>query len=552
MDQSETASPAPPLKHAVFVLLLTGLVYAQSLTFPFLRYDDTTFIVHNPQVQKWSFVPYFFSGVKRGDVLGTVTKLPPFYRPLQATWMVLNYKLFGLHPALWRLAAMVLYGLGVWLLWRIAWKLTQDAFIALATALLYALHPMHTEGIAWLSGACVEPLVSALFFAGFLAYLRWREDGRTIWLITCALLTLADLLCKETAAALPVLIIAHAWLFRSRMEPAHRWRRLLALVLGLVAAIVIYSRLRVWATGSLVVSQPAQSWADILRTVPSMFVMYLKHALWPVHLGNWYDTPMITAATDARFYLPLAVVVAFVALTVWALVRKPLAGFLLLWWIVALGPSFVGLRSLIPWERLHDRYAFIALVGLCMIVAGVLRTLPDLKFNLFGFKATSALALAALTVSLGVFTALQVNGWRNDMAMYVQAVRGCPTCPRPRLLLAGWYANHLGDLHTALELDRQAIQMSPDRWEPLYAYGLTLAASGDKRGGMNELIHAIHLAPGEVEPYLALAEMLASAGNTDAAIQVLQRGIPVVDRPQILQDQVLQIQAWQKQNGLAH
>ncbi len=546
MGQPETASPAPPLKHAVFLLLLTALVYAQSLAFPFIRYDDTTFIVNNPQLRSWSSLGLFFSGKDSGEPLGTVTQKPPFYRPLQGTWVLLNYKVFGLHPALWHLAAMLLYGCGVLLLWRLAWKLTQETFVALASALLYALHPMHTEGVAWISGASVEPLVSAVFFAGFLAYLRWREDGSAVWLAVCSLLTLAALWSKETAAALPVLIIAHALLFRSQMEPTHRTRRLFAIVLSLVAIVALYARLRVGATGSLVASHTAQSWADVLRTAPAMFVIYLKHALWPFPLGNWYDTPMVTAATGARFYVPLVIVVAFAALTLWALVRKPLAGFLLLWWLVALGPSFVAMRSLIPWERFHDRYAFVALAGLCMLTALVLRRLPDLKFNLFGFKAASAIATATLTVLLGVLTALQVNGWRSDFTMYEQAVRACPTCPRPRLLLAGWYANQRGDIHKALELDRVAIQMSPDRWEPLYVYGLTLAASGDRRGGMNELIHAIHLAPSEVEPYLGLADMLARTGNFDAAVQVLQRGIPVVDRPQILQDQVLKIQAVQK------
>jgi hypothetical protein len=544
MGQSEIAVPAPPLKHAVFLLLVTGLVYAQSLTFPFLRFDDTPFIVNNPHLQRWSSVGSFFSGAGNGDPAVDVTKIPAFYRPVQGTWVLLNYKLLGLHPALWHLSAMILYGLGVCLLWQLAWRLTQDVFVALAAALLFALHPMHTEGVAWISGAYVEPLVSAFFLAGFLAYLRWREGGNYWWLAFCGLLTLAGLLSKETAAALPVLILAHAFLFRSQMEPAHRIRRLFVIALTMVATVVVYSRLRLGATGSLVVGQAAQNWADILRTAPSLFVIYLKHAFRPYPLGTWYDTPMV--ATGTKSYVSLAIVAAFLALTIWALVRKPLAGFLLLWWLVSLGPSLVGLRTLLPWERLHDRYAFVALTGLCVLTASALRRLPGPDRNLFGFKAASAIAMATLTVLLGVLTAMQVNGWRSDKAMYIQSVQACPTCPRPRLLLAGWYAQQEWDLRRALELDREAIQMSPDRWEPLYVYGLTLVASGDRQGGVNALIRAIQVAPQEVEPYLGLADVLARGGNLDASIQVLQRGVPLVDRPQILQQQILQIQAVQK------
>src|SRR5205823_2385796 len=111
------------------------------------------------------------------------------------------------------LTAVVLYVFGILLMWRVAWKLTRNDFVALASACLYALHPLHAEGVSWLSGASVELVMSALFFGGFLAYLCWRETGQSHWLAVSAAVTLAALLSKEPAAALPVLIVAHAWLF---------------------------------------------------------------------------------------------------------------------------------------------------------------------------------------------------------------------------------------------------------------------------------------------------------------------------------------------------
>ncbi len=535
MVQAEKTIVGPPPRHAFFLLLITSLVYAQSLMFSFFPFDDKTYIVDNPQLRRWGSVSTLF--FPAAEVAGAGhNRIAGFYRPLQGSWLLLNFKVLGLRPVLWHLVALSSYGLGVWLLWRLIWRLTRDSFVALAGALLFALHPMHVEGVAWLSGAYVEGVVSALFFAGFLAYLRWRESERPSYLTVCGLLTFAALLCKETAAALPVLIVAHLLVFSPRdARGKMQVKSMVQLTATMLLAVAIYAALRFSAIGALVTISPHRSWTEVFLLAPVTFATYLKHALWPFHLGTWYDNPAVSAMSATQFYLPLSILLGYLACNVWALVRKPLLGFLMLWWLIPLGPSWVGIRALIPWEWLHDRYAFIPLAGLCVIAASILGRAPATKITLFGFKAASVIALAGLTVLLGVLTALQVGTWIDDKAMFVQAVRACPTCPRPRLLLANWFATR-GDFEHALALDRETIQISPDRWEPLFAYGWTLAAAGDRQSGVNVLTRASLLAPREAEIYVGLADVLSRAGKYDEAILVLQRGIQLADRPDVLRE----------------
>src|SRR5258708_14341696 len=136
-------------------------------------------------------VPAFFLGISRSDPNKLLPTIPNLYRPVASLWVILNYKAFGLRPMLWRLSSLSLYLLGVWFFWRVAWKFLRDDFSAFAASVLYAIHPVHVEGVAWLSGANVEPVVAVFFFAGFFAYLRWRGRAETRWLVGLASLSLS-------------------------------------------------------------------------------------------------------------------------------------------------------------------------------------------------------------------------------------------------------------------------------------------------------------------------------------------------------------------------
>lgn len=542
MDHVENTATRPALRYALFLLIVTSLVYAQTLIFPFLQFDDTPFIVRNPMVHQWSSVPSFFVPTIAPDPAPDKhLKIANFYRPAVGLWQLLNYKLFGLHPAGWRAAALALYGLGVWLFWRVAYKLTQDDFIAIAAALLFALHPLHVEGIAWLSGSCVELLLCAFFFGGFLAYLRWRETAKASWLALCGVMVVFALLTKETGAALPMLILIHAFLFRAQSEPNRRLRWI-SLGLVVVLPIAIYTVLRVLAIHGAVITMARHTWGEVIRSVPLFFVVYLQHAVWPVNLANWYNIQIIPAVTFTDFYLPLAICLAYAGITLWALARKPLIGFLLLWWVIPLAPAFIGMINFVDTEYMHDRFTFEALAGLCILVAMALRRLPETGRVLFGFRATSVAALALITAILGSLSALLVYTWRNDFAMAAHAVEVSPTAVRPRILL-GSALQDRRDRQAALALYRDTLRLDPNRWETLFAYGTALANEGDRPDAVRVLSHGLEVAPNKTAFYLILSDIMADAGRFDDASRILESGLPKAEEPALLRAKLTQLEA---------
>jgi len=537
MNQSENAIAAPPAKHTIFLLAVTLLVYAQVATFKFLNLDDSSFIVTNAYAHHWQSLPsYFAPGL--GDFYEKgISKIPSFYRPVSSSWILINYQIFGLHPAWWHLNALALYALNVWLFWRIAWKLSQDAAIALAAALIFALHPLHVEGVAWLAGACVEPLMSAFFLAGLLAYLRWREAGRAIWLILSCLFALCALLSKETAAALPVLIVAHALIFRLHDGGTESRSRVLWPLVAMAATAGAYMLMRTSAIHAVVATGAGHTWGDVLRTAPLLFVTYLKQAFWPAKLAMWYDVGVVTQLTAANFYLPLAICLAYAMIMLWALVRKPLIGFLLLWWVVGLSVPMVAVLVFPDFEIVHDRFTFVALGGLCLLVASVLRKLPAIGPEIFGFKAASAIAMAIIAAVLGLLTARQVDTWRADIPLFVHAIQVSPHNVRPRVLLATEFVKR-NQMDQAFAIYRDALNMDPNRWDVLFTYGMALAKIGNRPEAEKMLARSIEVGPAMTPGYLVLSDLLLEDGKTAEAVKLLEQGVRSAREPEFVQRQL--------------
>ena len=534
-------------RYVFFLLVVTCLIYAEAVTFPFLNLDDTTFIVGNEYAHHWASLPSFFTVSGGSNFVYKSANFTNYYRPINSVWVLLNYKLFGLHPALWHLLAIAMYLLGVWLLSRVVWHLTRDDFIAFAAALFYALHPMHVEGVVWLSGATLETPLNVFFLGGFLAYLLWREDGRIVQLTCCVLLTLLALLTKEAAAALPVLIALHALIFRSSDRATNPTQRLWPLVATMVAVVGVYLLARFSAIHGAVAGSPRHTWKDVFLTAPLLFVAQLKHAIWPTSLAPFYDAKVVTAASGRLFYLPLAICIAYGVLTIWAVFRKPWAGFLLLWWIVSLGPSLAGVLTFPDADVvMQDRFCFVALAGMCMLLAGALRLLPRMGKPLFGFQPASALALAVVAAFWGVLSSLQVNTWRTDISMCLHAIEVSPRSERPRMILGAEYVKRK-DFSRALEVYRDVIRMDPTQSGAYYAYGVTLVHAGNMPEAVPILTRSIELAPSMVPPYIVLADVLCNQGKFDEAYQVLEQGIASVQQPNVLRLQLAGIKATRQQ-----
>src|SRR3569832_1408610 len=152
------------------------IVYAGTLAFKFV-YDDRLQVADNRRLTSWSYVPGYFA--HHVWYLIDPHFAPNYYRPIFLLWLKVNYSFFGTSPAGWHLSSVALHVLATVQVYWLGRRLLKNQAASAIAALLFAVHPVHVESVAWVSGV-TDPLMCVSLLASVLAFLRWQEKRSLI------------------------------------------------------------------------------------------------------------------------------------------------------------------------------------------------------------------------------------------------------------------------------------------------------------------------------------------------------------------------------------
>ncbi len=459
--------------------LVTFVVYSGALSFQFV-WDDRLQIVNNPIIRTWSNLPRAFES----DLWYHVARHQVYYRPLFVVWSMLNFSLFGLRSWGWHLGAIVLHLGAVASVFWLARKLGIEYWTAALAALIFALHPIHIETVAWISAAS-DTMVAMFAAVAFVAFLKGRDPAgkkRTVWWIASLALLACALLTKEMAVTFTALVGIYAWL-----NPADKkasWQRLRGAVIEAVPYAVVtlgYVLLRQHAllhsTGQF---DTGHGMLDVMRTLPLVLSLYLEKLLVPLGLTGLYYTPYVTGALLKQVLAPAAVL-AVVAAILWYWNRREkdsTVAFASLWLLVGLAPALY-LRNFGDGDFVRDRYMYLPSIGFAILAAKALRRLPALRrWNAVAVQGSTVLALCLFYV--GASLAQQVQ-WDSDFLMLLRGEQLYPGNPFTMVGLAAEYSQR-GANEKAIALGELAVREHPE-----YAYApLGLAETYVRAGRFDE------------------------------------------------------------------
>ncbi len=410
--------------------MATFAAYARALGFEFV-FDDRGQIVENASVQSWGFAGRYFTehvwAHRFPDVPGN------YYRPLFMLWLLLHYMVFGPAAFWWHLTTILAHLAATWIVYVVARQLLGDQFTATAAALLFGLHPVHVESVAWVS-AVSEPLFTLLLLGALSSHIRMRrgpEARRRLWFHGSIVLYALALLTKEPAAILPVLVACYEWLLgpaNDTPQEGRFGRRVRAAcwsVLPYLVVTVLYGVVRAIVLDGVshtVVRLPLRV---VLLTLPSVLWFYLQHLVWPVGLAGFYDVPYIKHFTTQAVGLPaVGLAVAAAGLSWWAW-RSRHAAFAVICLVLPILP-LLNLRLLPHAQIAHDRYLYLPSVGLCILLAMALRRLPEGRPRLFGQTAAQIGLLCTVATVMGAGVYVQSAYWSDDVTFYQRGVDSAP------------------------------------------------------------------------------------------------------------------------------
>ena len=400
------------------LLLLAGavaVVYLNSFRGVF-QFDDYNVIVDNGGVHAWGA---FLAGLPRG------------IRPLLKLTYTLNWT-SGLGPFGFHLVNVALHAANAVMLFLLATRIgapSASRIAALLPALLFAVHPVQTEAVTYISGRSVS-LMAFFYLGSLLAWLRGRERGnRFLLYLASPFLFLLAAASKEVALTLPfALVLCDAvrrersgWKEALRAQAVH-WGLLVALAV-LFLAHAGYGRL-------------LEACFDIRGAAANLFtqihgIAYLLSRLALPHALNIDpDLPVFPGWSPAL--LPEALLLAaLLAAGIVMLRKRSAAGFGILWFFLHLVPT----NSFIPrLDVANERQLYLASWGLFLALA----TGADLLRQRWGARWVTAVAVA-LVVVLGGLTIGRNAVYRSEVALWEDTVRKSPGKAR------AW--NNLGYAH---------------------------------------------------------------------------------------------------------
>lgn len=534
----------------VLIFLLGALLYAHVLTGPFL-YDDVTEILANPRVHRLSAIPGLIAGEFWRDTPGW----PSLHRPVTAATIPPLFILGEGAPWPFHLANMILHGLVSCLLAAIVMRLSGHRVAAVVAGVLFAVHPVHTEAVAWVSGRS-ELLYAVLGAIAWWCHLRAREGRPILWAPCAALLLAASLGSKETAICWPFIFVAGDLLF----PPAagSRMPRKTGLLHAVYFAVVgVWLLWRYGVLGHLgrrpfegiALSNPLVD----LPWWPAAPLTSLRLTLIAAIKGVWPGTACIDYGYDqipiARSPLHLDVVLAaatLVALLAWSarivsrrVETSPMGRLLLLAAAVAL-LSWLPASSLVAPSIVifAERTLYLPVFGWCLAagVAGeaLWRTFPARRRTLVAAGIVLAVVASALTVARAAL-------FLDPLAVFSASAKSCERSANAHVLHAAALEGAGHDEEATAALTR-ALAIAPHHADARAAFATTLARMGRRKDATREITAVLEDRTLPLETRLAAVETLHAVGKSREAGDLLAALVaehPVDDRVLFTQGRVL-------------
>jgi tetratricopeptide (TPR) repeat protein len=441
-------------------------------------------------------------------------------RPMANLTFALNYALSGDDPWSYHVANLLIHILGAAALFGVVRRtlrrpVLKDRFgpeatsLALAIALLWALHPLQTEAVTYVVQR-VESLMALFYLLTLYAFIRSVDSPRPgVWKACAWLACLAGMATKEVMATAPVLILLYDRTFvAGTFSGAWRQRRgfYVALAANLLPLAFFVAETGWNRGGSAGFGSPLTAPAYWM-TQGVALVRYLGLTFWPHPLvfdyGTWVVASPVTAGVCALLVIGLA------GATVFACLRGKWAalGFLGAWFFIILAPS-----SLVPvaTQTMAEHRMYLPLAAVAVLVILGLHAL---------LGARLWLALALLALGLGYLTERRNEVYRSAVSLWSDTVRSEPDNARAHCSLGFALSTTPGGLPVAIEEFEEALRLRPDYPDAENDLGMALGRTPDQTAAAERHFReALKLRPEFAQAHYNLGTVLAREGRIPEAI----------------------------------
>lgn len=418
-----------------------------------LVFDDQFHVLSNPLLRSLRNIPAILKD----------------YRPLRDVTYAIDFAIWGDSPFGFHFTNLLLHAINVVLVFFLIKRLTGKLEIGIIAALVFAVHPIQTDAVTYVSGRR-DVLFAVFYIPAFMCYLRFHENRRKKYIIFFFIFWLLSLLSKEMAASLPALIFA--WSFCELWEPEGGRLRSLAQAVwkalkkdrwlygALVLVTIPYAYYQVYIEGG---SQRAghyglQYWGGNIftnfLTEIRVQAWFLKQLVFPTPIAQYQGAfPVATTIFDLHIIIALIVVgLVFVAGLI-VISRSRMASFAILSYFALLLP----VSQIIPHhELLADHYLYLPMMSFGLLIGLGVQKLVEYRE---AWRRSVYAATGALLIVFAVLTVIRNTTWKDQLVFWKTNYQAVPNSPRAVYSLAVQYISL--NPQKAFELFRECLQLDP-------------------------------------------------------------------------------------------
>src|SRR6186713_1112451 len=390
----------------LLVAILTAVCLWPMLKNEFTNWDDEFYVINNPLLRgpDWKGI---FSQQKLGN-----------YHPLTILSYAFNYSISGLDPFSYLLVNYLFHIANTLLVFYFIWNISgKNKFIAAFVALIFGIHPMHVESVAWVAER-KDVLYTFFFLLSLIQYWRYLAGGKRSHIWTCFIFFVLSLLSKPAAIVLPfVLLLLDYWKGRPLVSKAFV-EKIPFFILSILFAIITVKIQNSSAMAGLSIF----SITDRLFFACYVLMTYFVRFFVPYPLSAFHPFPITNFAGWPIYLSPIFVVALLIAL--WLLRKNKIVVFGMFFYVINL---LLVLQIIsIGLTIVSERYTYVPYIGLAFMFAMLVS-----RIKFIPQKVSLAIGAVAI-IAFGVITFQRTKVWKNSGTLWTDALKYAPTAPYAR------------------------------------------------------------------------------------------------------------------------
>jgi Flp pilus assembly protein TadD len=484
------------------ILLISFIAYSPVFQNGISTWDDDAYIRHNPFIYSINLKEIFTQ-----NVMGN-------YHPFTILIYALEYHFFGLNATGFHAVNLSLHLLNVILVFYVVFLLSDKAVVALVASLLFGIHPIHVESVAWVSE--LKDLLYTLFFlSSYIFYLKYLNDLKKKHYALALLLFMVSLLSKAMAVSLPVVLVLTDY-FKGRKINVKTISEkvpffLLAIASGIVAVLAQQSK------GAVNVND--FSFPQRILFACYGFISYIYKLIFPLNLSAYYPYPIKYGENIPIIYYAYLILFLGLAASVFYSLRFTKKIFFGVGFFTA---TIFLVLQLFPVGSaiMADRYSYVPSIGV-FYLAGE-------GFHLFMSKKSKMAAILLLTIAATILLSIKTfersSVWKNDLTLWNDVIDQDQTSPLP-YNNRGYYYLSVEKNNEAIKDFNKAIELDPDNAFAYNLRGMAYMRENRNKEAIDDFNKSIELNPDNAGAYDNRAWVFMNEGRNDEAINDFNKAI---------------------------